>query len=292
MKNTNYKQLVQEASTVEELNSIKEDFLKECQKRENNISVNQLLSKVKNFGSAKAMFESMIPSLLSKKNGKKLINQYTKIIKENKSLKTIYAYVEGLKENKNSDAKKAYITEAIAIGTPVDNKQYALGVKELVNLINEAFDVLGDEYVLSNVSLDENATLIGESLLYLSTTKKSVKNLNEYFSHVDTVSEIVNEGKSNELNVDSTLDTIVSEITNTTNGSIESILTAENKETTFLEAKQICMEMISKQKNNTNDSEIVSKLTEMENKLSKKTYKFESFTKDMLYMTELQEVLK
>lgn len=292
MKNTNYKQLVQEASTVEELNSIKEDFLKECQKRENNISVNQLLSKVKNFGSAKAMFESMVPSLLSKKNGKKLINQYTKIIKENKSLKTIYAYVEGLKENKNSDAKKAYITEAIAIGTPVDNNQYALGVKELVNLINEAFDVLGDEYVLSNVSLDENATLIGESLLYLSTTKKSVKNLNEYFSHVDTVSEIVNEGKSKELNVDSTLDTIVSEITNTTNGSIESILTAENKENTFLEAKQICMEMISKQKNNTNDSEIVSKLTEMENKLSKKTYKFESFTKDMLYMTELQEVLK
>lgn len=292
MENKTYKNLIQESVTIEQLNSIKEDFLLECNKREKRISVSQLLSNVQDFGSAKAMFESLTPSLLSKREGKGLINKYLSIIKENKSLKTIYAYIEGLKENETSDSKKAYITEAIAIGQPVNYNEYVQGVGLLVNLIGEAFNVLGDDFVLSNVSYDKTSSLIGESLLYLSTTKKTVKNLNEYFSHINTVSEIITESKVNEINIDNTLDVVVSEITQKSNAAIDSIFETEDKEEAFREAKKICLEMISLQKKSNDDSEIVTKLTEMEDRLNKKTYKFDSFTKDMLYMTELQEVLK
>jgi hypothetical protein len=52
------------------------------------------------------------------------------------------------------------------------------------------------------------------------------------------------------------------------------------------------MEMIFKQKNSSSDDDIIIELNKMEEKLSKKQYAFETFTRDMLYMKELQEVLK
>ena len=64
------------------------------------------MGQINDFCGAQAIFESMIVPLMGKKGGKNLINKYTKVIKENKSLKTIYAYHEGLKENKTTDAKK------------------------------------------------------------------------------------------------------------------------------------------------------------------------------------------
>ena len=74
--------------------------------------------------------------------------------------------------------------------------------------------------------------------------------------------------------------------------SVDSIFETENKEESFNKTKNICLEMISNQKKQATDIEIRSKLNEMEVKLNKKNYNFDSYTKDMLYMTELQEVLK
>jgi hypothetical protein len=293
MKQTNYMQTISKANTLEELTQIKESFLSECKKREQTILVSNILGQINDFCGAQAIFESMIVPLMGKKGGKNLINKYTKVIKENKSLKTIYAYNEGLKENKTTDAKKAYITEALSLSAPIHYNEYVKGVGEVVSLISEAFKMLGNDYILENVSYDNKAESIGSSLLYLSTTKKNIRNLNEYISHIDNVSENITESKDVTVNVDLSLDEIVSEMTQKVkNTDVDNIFNTDNKEKTFCEAKNVCLTMIKNQKEQTNDEEISAKLTEMETKLIKKQYTFETFTKDMLYMTELQEVLK
>lgn len=293
MSNTNYKQAILKANTIEELNSVKNAFLSECDKRENKIKISNILQKVGNFGSAKNMFESMIVSLLPKKDGKKLINKYVSTIKENKSLKTIYTYIEGLNENKTVDSKKVYITEALSLASPINYNEYVKGVGDIISIITEAFDVLGDEFVLNNVVYNPTSDLIGESLTYLSTSQKNIKNLNEYINHLDIVTEKSNKNISENINVDSTLEDIVSEMKQNMKGTdVSNIFETENKAEAFQENKQVCLEMISRQKNSTTDTEIIAKLNEMEEKLSKKQYTFETYTKDMLYMTELQEVLK
>lgn len=293
MKQTNYMQTISKANTLEELTQIKESFLSECKKREQTILVSNILGQINDFCGAQAIFESMIVPLMGKKGGKNLINKYTKVIKENKSLKTIYAYNEGLKENKTTDAKKAYITEALSLSAPIHYNEYVKGVGEVVSLISEAFKILGNDYILENVSYDNKAESIGSSLLYLSTTKKNIRNLNEYISHIDNVSENITESKDVTVNVDLSLDEIVSEMTQKVkNTDVDNIFNTDNKEKTFCEAKNVCLTMIKNQKEQTNDEEISAKLTEMETKLIKKQYTFETFTKDMLYMTELQEVLK
>ena len=98
MEKTNYTKLIQKASTLEELNTIKNSFLSECAEREKKISVGNLLGQIKNFTDAAYVFESIAPALLSKRGGKGLVKTYTTVIKENDSLKTLYLYQEGLKE--------------------------------------------------------------------------------------------------------------------------------------------------------------------------------------------------
>lgn len=293
MKKNNYMQSIINANTLEEVALIKESFLAECEKREQKILVSNILGQIQNFCGAQTMFESLIVPLMKEKGGKQLINKYITTIKENKSLKTLYAYHEGLKANKTSEAKKAYITEALSLSKPINYNEYIKGVSDIVRVISEAFKILGDKYILEHINNDKISESIGQSLVYLATTTKSIKNLNEYISHVENVSETIVESTNKDINVDLSLEEIVSEMTkNVQNTNVDTIFSTDNKEKTFCETKDICLEMIKQQKSQTNDTEIVTKLTEMESKLQKKQYTFETFTKDMLYMTELQEVLK
>lgn len=293
MEKIQYKKLIQTAKTFDELEALKEGFLNECKLQSDKIAVANMIGQIKNFGDAKAMFESTIPSLLKMKGGKALINKFATIVKENHSLKTLYAYHEGLKSNTNTDAKKNYITEALAISQPIDKDVYLTGVKKIVSLIAEAFKLIGNETILETVKHDTNSQMLGESLVYLATTKKNIKNLNEYISHINRVSDNITENTVPTINVDATLEEIVSEMRGKINAnSVDSIFEATNKEEAFATAKKACLNMIAAQKNLAGDTDVRNKLNEMEQKLAKKTYDFNSYTKDMLYMTELQEVLK
>ena len=61
------------------------------------------------------------------------------------------------------------------------------------------------------------------------------------------------------------------------NTDVDNIFNTDNKEKTFCEAKNVCLTMIKNQKEQkTNDEEISAKLTEMESKLTKKQYTFET----------------
>jgi hypothetical protein len=294
MKEKNYKQTIQETMTMDELNKLKTDFLLECNKREKRLEVGDLLNKINNFTNAKQIFESLVPTLMTLKEGKPLIKKYVSLMKENKSLKTIYAYYEGIKSNESSENKKNYITEALSIGSPIQMNEYVNGLKQTINLIAESFKLLGDDFILNNVKFDENSEKLNESLLYLSSTKKTIKNLNEYFNHINIVTEnIIKEEKQSDINLDATLEELIPQQTQSNeNDVIDSIFTTENKNETFQQYKNICLEMINNQKSLTQDKEVLFKLTEMENKLQNKNYSYDTFTKDVFYMKELQDVLK
>lgn len=288
-----YLKNINKINTLTELNNLKNEFISECEKRANKIKVSNLLTECKNFCGSKTMFESLVPTLMTKKGGKKIINKYVKTIKENKSLKTIYAYYEGLKDNETPEQKKSYITEALSITQPIQYNEYVKGVGNIIELISESFKLLGDKFVLENVKPDNKSISLDESLVYLSTTRKNIKNLNEYFSHINKVSNYLTEEVNKNIDIDLSLDEIVSEMkTNMDKSGIDSIFETENKEKTFMECKENCLKQIETQKNNTKDIDIINKLNEIEEKLRNKHYVYETFTKDMFYMKDLEEVLK
>ena len=56
MKKNEYKKIIQETKTLNDLDKLKKDFLLECSKREQKINVAEIISNISNFGVAKHIF--------------------------------------------------------------------------------------------------------------------------------------------------------------------------------------------------------------------------------------------
>lgn len=295
MDKTLLKNLIQSTKSIDELEEVKKDFLNECEKHNDHLSVAHLLSRINIFSDAKMMFESLMPSLLSVKGGKILINKYTKLIKENSSLKTIYAYHAGLNRNETPEQKKIFINEALSIDTNIDRKEYDRGMINVIKLITEGFKMIDDKEILNTVKIDEKIQSVNESLEFLLTTPKTVKNLNEHINHVNNVSQTIVENKTMDIpNLDMTLEDVLNKkINNSSINVVESIFNENvDKEILFKQNKELCLSMIQEQRVNVSDAQVMQKLDEMCEKLTKKVYNYDTYTKDMLYMSELQDVLK
>lgn len=289
MQQNKYIKNLHQITSIDELNSFKENFLSECSKREKKILVSNIINEIQNFCVAKHIFESIAPHLLNKKEGKSIINNYINTIKENKSIKTLYVYNEGLSKYSNPEEKKAYITEALSLTNLIDKNEYQNGISNIIKIIVESFKLLDTQLVLENVSINKESNIIGDSLYYLSTTEKNISNLNEYIHNINVVSNIIKENIETPIDIDITLEEIIE---NNKKIDTNDIFESENKEDVFNNAKYTCLEMIQKQKKSINDDKIIENLNEIECKLSKKSYSFDTFTKDMFYLKELSEVLK
>ena len=291
--NKNIYKIFSNINSFDELENVKNTFLIECEKHHDKLTVNNLVESINNITDAQSIFESIIPSLMSKKDGKKYINGYINILKENESLKTIYSLYEGLKRSNDSDSKKIFITEALSLSKPIDIKEYDKGIEKIKCFFKETFEMLGSKIVLNTIKIDNDSKLIGESLCYLSTTKKNIKNLNEYFKHINIVSNVLNEEINNNIDVNLTLNDIVKNINeNSQITDISDLLTSNDKLSTFTNLKENCLKMLKEYKTVATDNDVILKLTEMEIKLNEKQYNYQSFTKDILYMCELNEILK
>lgn len=277
-----------------ELSKLQEQFANECAEQDCRLQVAERIGEIRSFGDIKMMFESLIPSLLGKPNGKRLINAYTRTIKENKSLKTLYGIYDGINENTDSNKRRVFMQEALGLCENFDNVQYLEGMRSLSKLISESMRELSPSLVLEKTNLQNTDKCVNESILYLVSNKKTLKNLNDYTRHMEIVTECKAPAVTPSFNANediaSVLESFKAEKENNPS-AILGIFESDNKEETFLNMKQQCLEAIQKQKKSSQDSVTLRKLTEMEKKLEAKTYCFESYTKDMINMTDLQSVL-
>ena len=296
MNKNNYTNIIQKAKTFEDLEALKQGFLAECERQHNKIAMGERIMSIKSFGDIKMMFESLIPSLLGKKEGKTIIRNYINTIKENQELTTLFGYHEGLKDNNTPESKKHYITEALSLSKPLNEKKLVKGLEKLVKTLCEAVDIIEAEEALKSSEISQKQQIMNESLQYLATTKKKLNNLNEYMNKVEIVSDFITESKTEkEIDVDNTLEEISNSLLckESKDNLVDKIFNeTEDKEKVFNEQKSVCLEMIKKQKSCSQDAAVVSKLNKMENKLNERSYNYDTYTTDMLHMTDLQNVLK
>lgn len=277
-----------------ELTKMKEQFINECAEQESRLQVAERIGEIRSFGDIKIMFESLIPELLGKPAGKRLINTYTKTLKENRSLKTLYGLHAGLGDNETADKRRVFMQEALSLCKDFDRTEYLEGMRKLSRLMSESMRELNPILVLEKTAVSDTDKYVNESVLYLASNKKSLKNLNDYTKHMDIVSENKNPTPASPFNVNEDLASIF-ETFKAKNGSKEETFTAfletDNKEQAFQDMKAMCLEALNSQKQNTQDTATLQKLSEMESKLRAKSYCYESYTKDMIHMSDLQSIL-
>ena len=245
--------------------------------------------------------------MLNSKKGNTLLKKYVTTIKESESLRKLFSLHETVSKTKNITNSSLFLNEALSIVTTKSKKDSFNEDKSKLS------DIVVEALQLVNTSVDDinnalaKTTNVSESLDYLYTNKKTLKNLNEYVEKYSTVSTFINENKCESVeDSDSNMtDGKFLESFNQLASGLDSDWKKKLVENVVLNGlcgrddsyifemyKTSCLEMIENTLNDCDDIETRSTFENMKHGLEKKTYIKENLTNDIIKLAELEDTLK
>ena len=288
-----------------DLIALKEGLSKSLDKQIRITQLNEYFDSIDslNIGTLKTLFESVIGNM-SGKNSIKLLKEYVKTIKRNKSLKTAYQLYETVKNNPSSVDTSSIL---IILENSFDNieaKSVVDGEKKLLNVLKENIS----DCEMSVETLEEVLNRdkeINEAIDFLIKNKRSPKTLFESSKSLKVISDFINENKVEEkqtLNnitqkeyIDN-LNKILSESEydwekNAIYDISMTILADRSKEKLFEEYKTKCISAINEIECN-ESIEDMSKFSLMKEQITNKIFNEETFNDDIFKLSELNETLR
>lgn len=213
-------------------------------------------------GNIITIFENVSTDVLKTRDGKKTINAFVSLVKEDKNIASAYALMESVTKNVGIENPKEFITESVSVATEKsDISTFNDSKKKLVKFVSEALNKVNPVKISEKINVNEGISKINDSLEILVCGKKSIKNT---ASRLNSINEAVN---------------------------FLSNKTGESKEDAFEQCKTECIKSIDEAWEQS-DSAVRLKLTEMKDKLSKKEYSELTVDEDIKYMKELINTIK
>lgn len=272
---------------------IEEAKKKELQEEAKNLSLYSLCD----------IFEGLSDNLYRTKGGKKVIAEYIKAIKENKSVRSAYNFRSFVKEATYTPNTPLFLNEAIDFYKESYNaKELREGTKKIGNIVAKILSESGmasDE--IENLLSTKNT--LNESLAYIFESKKTPTNLNQYVSNFATVVEHIDSRKEECINESRDIDEAYAELQSLCENSaedwekkiIEDItltkLAGKNLSTVFESYKNDCLSLISESIENCEDTENRARFSTMKVQLEGKTFSSETIAEDILKLAELKNTL-
>lgn len=255
-----------------------------------------------NLGKLNAIFIQNISNLFGKKNGAKIIKEFTSIIKDNKLLLEEYLIFENIENYKNNENSKEYINECLKFINESNKKE--------LGLLNEKVANFMDKNGIKQISEINNEKLF-ENIHNLIFTKKSLKTINERIDQINEISNYIKENSSkeepiNEINNYNIDDNFYKFTINKFNDKYSKNLTEEEKNifkiitdadnsqekiTLFEKHKKECLTLANNFLKETNDLVTKEKLLNVKEKLLEQTYDENSYIQDILSLVELKKTL-
>ena len=291
----------------ENLSKLKEEFNLAFEQQIENAKINELMENLYNYplGSLRNLFESISSNVYDTKGGKKLISEYINTIKGNKSLRTAYSIYEAVKKPKYVTDVKLYLSESFNMSEGIDKAELNAGKKSLVSVIAEAVKESGLKYDEVCAILNEDKD-VNDTIMYMLSTKKTVKNLNERTNRIDSISKWVSARVPNrDINESVSNKELVEGIGNLfENNGLEhwenetikdltlSILSGDDGSKIFETYKNDCINILSEQIDSDNISvEEKSRLVSMKEGLVQKEFSKDTLAEDLLKLSKLKNVL-
>lgn len=301
---------------LNKINSIKtQNELKEFRKiinealdnRANFISLCEVANTAsqKSFGYIKEAFEAISPSLFSTQEGKKVINKYLKVVKENKNLSNLYTLYETVRKA-NADTDMDYFTSNITgLNLNVDKKTLKEDIAKLGKVLAEGILATGNDAEALLPSTEN--TKLNNALNFIAENKKNSKNLNKYSDAIKVIRENIENNPKNNVFNENNLDIYAANLLETFNRKYSSVLTEEelniikevnksaNKEELFNKFKNECINKLTeaekkyKQEGITEDYDKVNAVLD---KINKKTFVLENVTTDICGFAEISKIFE
>lgn len=298
---------INDFKTIEEVENYRKEINEACDKRADFITLCEKADKLshKPFGYIKDCFEAIAPELFKSKEGKKIMSNYSKTIRENKNLSALHNLYENIRKS-GKDMDIDFFANNIAnTNWNVDKKTLSEDTLKVGRILAEGYLHLGksaeDLFPSENIVLES-------AVFYIAENKKTNKNIAEYSNAIKVIKENISSKESEENVFESTdLDVLAksllqefnkkysSELTEEEANALREVSSSENREDVFNKYKNACQSKLSESKKDfeeKGDKSSSERMTAILEQVSNKTYSLENLGNDICGFIELKSIFE
>ena len=298
---------INDFKTIEEVENYRKEINEACDKRADFITLCEKADKLshKPFGYIKDCFEAIAPELFESKEGKKIMSNYSKTIRENKNLSALHNLYENIRKS-GKDMDIDFFANNIAnTNWNVDKKTLSEDTLKVGRILAEGYLHLGKS--AEDLFPSEN-TVLESAVSYIAENKKTNKNIAEYSNAIKVIKENISSKESEENVFESTdLDALAksllqefnrkysSELTEEEANALREVSSSENKEDVFNKNKNACQNKLSESKKDfeeKGDKSSSERMTAILEQVSNKTYSLENLGNDICGFIELKNIFE
>ena len=306
MNFTDIKNYIASISNKQKLNEFKESVNQLCDERTESFDIAESAYNIsqRKFPELKETFENFAPYLFETKHGQAIIQNYIKLIKENKGLQGLHSLYENIRKADNNVDIETFISGIKENRLDEDNS-LADVIQNLGDIIAKAYITITESHGKQTADTAAKITVnheLNQALKYIIENKQNKSNLADYSKAVNIIKNEI-QSKTGQTSIFSNIDideTLLSMTENfnrkysgTSDNELSSMTAGKEKEL-FESAKSICLENIDtaiKDFESKSDNNSVKRLTTLKDQIGKKEYVWESFGTDYINFNKLNEIL-
>ena len=304
----NIYQEIKNLKTLKEIEDFRNSIDEAINEQVENINANNFISslKDKDFGYIKENFENLSNDLFKTKKGRNIINNYINCIKTSQPLTKMHQIYECIRKADKDGDIDSYLNEAISLIGGVDKKTFGQSMTNLINVFTEAYNELSKTKSNEDIQMMfENNDDFYKSVDFIMSNKKSPKNLAEYTSKMSIIKKQIAEGAGYKVAETKNIDKMVDELMEGFNKKysdqldnnivelVKEMFINENKEGVFNKYKEQCINKLNETKNafeKKGDGESTERLSNIIERISKKTYNPETVNNDVYNLIEISTI--
>ena len=294
-------------NTIQEVESYRNMINEMCDNRHKFIVLCEEAKELstKSFGFIKESFEALSPILFKSSEGKKLMNKYTKMIKENKNLSSLHTINENIRKAGSETDIDFFVNSLMVVEWGVNPSTLKEDTKNLGRVLSEAYLLVGEE--AKGLIPNENVSL-SNAVNFIAESKKGTKNISEYSDAARIIKEHI-KSKDAKKNVFESvdLDTLAKKLVEDFNvkygdkltieeaNALREISSSEDRESVFNKYKEVCKSKISEAKKNfesKGDKASSDRLGVVLEQIASKSYVLDTVGADICSLIELSNIFE
>ena len=294
-------------NTIQEVESYRNMINEMCDNRHKFIVLCEEAKELstKSFGFIKESFEALSPILFKSSEGKKLMNKYTKMIKENKNLSSLHTINENIRKAGSETDIDFFVNSLMVVEWGVNPSTLKEDTKKLGRVLSEAYLLVGED--AKSLIPNENVSL-SNAVNFIAESKKGTKNISEYSDAARIIKEHI-KSKDAKKNVFETidLDTLAKRLVEDFNvkysdkltieeaNALREISSSKDRESVFNKYKEVCKSKITEAKKNfesKGDKASSDRLGVVLEQIASKSYVLDTVGADICSLIELSNIFE
>lgn len=296
--------------TIQDLEEYRNKINEMCDERKKFITLCEEANNLskKPFAYIKEAFEAISPELFKTNEGKKIMNKYSKLIKESKNLQSLHTAHENIRKAGKGDIE--FFVKTLTEATWYYNgNEVSEDIKKLGRILAEGYLHIGETAKIMLPEENANMSSLTESVGFILENKKKNNNIAKYSDAVKVIKEhILNNSEDTKnvfesVNLDALAKRLVEDfnlkysdkLTFEEADALREISNSKDKESIFNKYKEVCSSKITEAKNNfeaKGDKDSSDRLKVVLEQILSKSFTTDTVATDICSLIELSNIFE